>query len=155
MEAVAEPSNRKIFSATLEFLAMTEKYRYRNGKTSIEISELDFRTQPIIFPIKHSSPFYEVFEEKIQNLIEAGLCPHRLSGHVVSTMQRLPKRFDEEIPPLVLSMGDLNRSRIHHLSGSLGDEQGHIRYWSRLPKDETIRERIFDGIVCDFDFHQN
>lgn len=106
MNSVAEPSNRRGFGATLEFLDKVEKTDYRNGKTSIENSNLESRFQRISFPIQFFSPFYEVFVEKIQALIEAGICPHRLAGQLYSKRFR-SKMFDEEIPALVLSMEDL------------------------------------------------
>lgn len=97
MNAVAEPANMKVVSATLELLAKMEKMHYRNGKTSIEMSALDSRDQPIIFPIQFFSPFYEVFHEKIQELIESGICPHRLAWEVVSKTEATGARYDEEI----------------------------------------------------------
>lgn len=62
--------------------------------------------QEINFPVRSFSPFYEIFNEKIQRLVEAGICPHRLVGRI-SFEKSVNKRFDEEIPALVLSMDDL------------------------------------------------
>lgn len=84
-----------------------EKYNFRNGKTSIEISEeFKLETQMITFPIPSGSPFYEVFGEQIVRLLEAGICPYRLTGSLLN-MKVKTKRYDEEIPALVLSMEDL------------------------------------------------
>lgn len=105
MNAVAEPTNRKVVAATVQFLDVLEQSSYRSGKTSIEISEDNMEAQLITFPIKSSSPFYQVFSEKIQRLIEAGICPHRLAGRII--FKESNKMFDEEIPALVLSMDDL------------------------------------------------
>lgn len=107
MGAVAEPLNRRVFDSTLEFLSKMEKKYYRNGKTSIKILDLDSREQAVNFPIQWFSPFYEKFNEKIQALIEAGICPHRLAGKVVPKTELTGRRYDEEMPPLVLSMDDL------------------------------------------------
>lgn len=107
MNAVAEPSNKRVFDATLEFLEQVEKLKFRNGKTSIEISEeVQLDTQKIAFPIRSFSPFYEIFKTIIQWLLEAGICPHRL-GRLFMKVQGKGKMFDEEIPALVLSMDDL------------------------------------------------
>lgn len=107
LNAIAEPKNRKIVVATLEFLDQVEKLSYRNGKTSIEISR-DFKldTEIITFPMRSFSPFYEVFNDRLRRLVEAGICPHRLAGSVLSPKLK-NKRYDEEIPALVLSMDDL------------------------------------------------
>lgn len=104
---MAEPANKKVISTTMEFLDKIEKLTYRNGKTSIEISEeVKSDSQAITFPMRSFSPFYETFSERIQRLMEAGICPHRLAGSVLSS-KMTNKRYDEEIPALVLSMDDL------------------------------------------------
>lgn len=93
----------------MEFISQVETDAYRNGKTSIEISEeIKLPSALIDFPVPNFSPFYEVFEETIQKLIEAGVCPLRLDDHLISRI--VPPSYaayDEEIPPLVLSMEDL------------------------------------------------
>lgn len=105
--AVAEPANRRIVAATLEFLENLEKLSYRNGKTSIEILENNkLGAQRITFQMPSYSPFWKIFNERIQSLLEAGMCPHRLADHILSE-RSMNTRFDEEIPPLVLSMDDL------------------------------------------------
>lgn len=94
----------------MEYLSSVEKFYYRNGKTSIEVSDFDLETQTITFPIRSYSPFFEVFSEKIQQLLEAGICPHRLAKKTLSTdgkNKKMYKMYDEEIPALVLSMEDL------------------------------------------------
>lgn len=106
MNSIAEPANKKILTATMEFLDQVEKSSYRSGKTSIEVSDLRLATQLITIPIRSFSPFYETFRQTIQTLSEAGICPHRLTGQLVS-IEGKNKRYDEEIPPLVLSMDDL------------------------------------------------
>lgn len=107
MDVVSEPSNRKIVSATLEFLDKLERLSYRHGKTSIEVSQaIEVESQMITFAMRSFSPFYEIFNNKIQMLVEAGICPHRLKRYNNWKKTR-NKRFDEEIPPLVLSMDDL------------------------------------------------
>lgn len=50
------------------------------------------------------SPFFEIFADNIQKLVEAGFCPHRLAGIITSSRREL---YEDEIPPLVLSMDDL------------------------------------------------
>lgn len=107
LNSVAEPTNKKILTATLEFLNKVEKTDYRTGKTSIEISELDIESQPITFPMPSNTPFYETFKEKIQWLAEAGICPYRLAAKTLSQAGENSMMYDEEIPALVLSMDDL------------------------------------------------
>lgn len=107
LNSVAEPTNKKILTATLEFLNKVEKTDYRTGKTSIEISELDIESQPITFPMPSNTPFYGTFGEKIQWLSEAGICPYRLATKTLSKAGENSKMYDEDIPALVLSMDDL------------------------------------------------
>lgn len=107
MEAVAEPSNKKVFAATVEFVKQFEKYHYRNGKSSVEISEeIKIESQMITFPTRSFSPFYEVFKEKIQGFVEAGIRFDMYARKKLMTTQRIDS-YDEEIPALVLSMEDL------------------------------------------------
>lgn len=109
-DAVAEPTNRKAFAATLEYMSMLEKFSYRNGKTSIEVSDFNLQPQTITFPIRSHSPFCGEFQEKIQRLLEAGICPHRLAKKLFPKPEKrykMNKMYDEEIPALVLSMDDL------------------------------------------------
>lgn len=107
LNAIAEPTNRRVVVATLEFLDYIEKSSFRNGKTSIEISDnIKFGTQPISFQLRSNCPFWKIFKERIQRLLEAGICPHRLPLNVLSERSK-NKRYDEEIPALVLSMEDL------------------------------------------------
>lgn len=88
----------------MEYLDKIEKLHYRSGKTSIDISEeIELGRKLITFPIRIFSPFYEQIDDTIQKLLEAGICPHRLNGKLSEEKFR-NKRFDEEIPPLVLSM---------------------------------------------------
>lgn len=110
LNSVAEPKNKKIFPTTLEFLDKVEKTDYRSGKTSIVVSDLDLETQAIFFPMLLNNPFYETFEDIIQRLTEAGICPYRLIAKFFTFMKsemQTNKMFDEEIPALVLSMEDL------------------------------------------------
>lgn len=91
----------------MEFLERIEKTSYRNGKSSIEISEnIKLKFEQTIFPIRNLSPFYGIFNKMIQQLVETGFCPHRLLGKTLSSKTK-NKMFDEEIPALVLSMDDL------------------------------------------------
>lgn len=91
----------------MEYLDKIEKLHYRSGKTSIDISEeIELERKLITFPVRIFSPFYKQIEDTIQKLLEAGICPYRLNGKLSEEKFR-NKRFDEEIPPLVLSMEDL------------------------------------------------
>lgn len=91
----------------MEFVKGAEKTKYRNGKSSIEVSEeVMVDSQMITFPTRSFSPFFEICQDRIQRLVEAGIRPQRVAGRMV-TAEENESLFDEEIPALVLSMEDL------------------------------------------------
>lgn len=70
------------------------------------MAKIQLEPHIISFPMTPFNPLFEEFSEKIQRLIEAGICPDRLGGRI-STSKLRNKLFDEKIPALVLSMDDL------------------------------------------------
>lgn len=107
MQAIAEPTNKKVLSASLEFISRIEEHYFRNGKSSIEISsEIKLASTLVDFPVRVHSPFLKIFEESVQVLTEAGICPRRLAADILP-QHFIDEVFDEEIPTLVLSMEDL------------------------------------------------
>lgn len=106
LHAVAEPANKKILVVTTEFMEALEKHFYRSGKTSVAVADVNLEPIFISFAMTPFNPFFEEFSEKIQRLVEAGICPDRLAGRTSNAKLR-NKLFDEEVPALVLSMDDL------------------------------------------------
>lgn len=92
---------------SIKYLEGFEKLKYRSGKSSLQVFK-EFKIAPIdlTFPIRTFSPFFEIIDEVIQRLKEAGICPDRLLGVAVGVNFK-NKLYDEEIPALVLSMEDL------------------------------------------------
>lgn len=66
--------------------------------------EEQLRVEFVTFSIKRFTPFFDEFKDKIQRLVEAGICPHRLAGTISLD---LGKRSENELPALVLIMDDL------------------------------------------------
>lgn len=100
LEMVVEPKNEKSLAITLEYLDFMENRKYRSGKTSLEV--VQDQTVPVMttFLLPSLHPFFEEFHDKIHRLIESGRSfPKK---HESQT-----KRFDDEVPALVLSMEDL------------------------------------------------
>lgn len=91
---------------SLDYLEKLEKYYFRSGKSSLTILDEDIRSLEITFPMLPFSPFIEGFQEKIQRLVEAGICPNRMNGSIVAASSE-NKMYDEEVPPLVLTLDDL------------------------------------------------
>lgn len=83
-----------------------EKHFYRSGKTSVAIADVTLAPIFISFAMTPFNPYSEIFFEIIQRLIEAGICPDRLAGRT-SNVKLRNTLYDEEVPPLVLSMDDL------------------------------------------------
>lgn len=50
-------------------------------------------------------PFFEEFDVTLQRLVETGICPDRMNGKYWKPITN--KRYNEEVPPLVLTMDDL------------------------------------------------
>lgn len=91
---------------TIEFMEAFEKHFYRSGKTSLATADIKLEPHIISFPMTPFNPYFEEFSDKIQRLIESGICPERLAGRTSTSMLR-NKLYDETVPALVLSMDDL------------------------------------------------
>lgn len=105
-EIIAEPVNKRTMQLSLDYIERLERFYFRSGKSSLAILEEDVRSLTITFPMLPFNPFYEEFEGKIQKLVEAGFCPRRLIGRIVASTSE-NKRFNEDVPPLVLTLEDL------------------------------------------------
>lgn len=90
---------------TLEYLSFVERTLYRSGKSSLEMLNENVAPVFVLFAISHFSPFLEEFDEKIQILKEAGLCPYRLISNTDHSYKF--DLHDTVVPPLVLSVEDL------------------------------------------------
>lgn len=76
---------------------------YRSGKSSIQLLEdVILSSIFVTFPMHQFDVLFEAFQEKALRLSEAGLSPKSYSGSVFTKMD------DDEVPPLVLTMADLN-----------------------------------------------
>lgn len=106
LEIVAEPENKRTLSMTEECLKILESSRYRSGKSSLNFLTVHESSVLHAFALTPFDPFFEQFDEKIQTLIEAGTCPYRMNGEIVEYGGK-NDLYDEEVPPLVLSMDDL------------------------------------------------
>lgn len=99
---VVEPENRRIIAGTVELIAAVEKIFYRNGKISLKA--VHDQTSPVMsyFAMEPFDPFFEILHDTINRLIEAGVM-NALKIH----SRHSRKMYDEEVPTLVLSLGDL------------------------------------------------
>lgn len=105
-QIIVEPVNKRTMQLSMDYIEMLERRYFRSGKSSLAFLDEDIRSLTITFPMLPFNPFYEEFEEKIQRLIEAGTCPKRLIGRIVASTSE-NKRFNEDVPPLVLTLDDL------------------------------------------------
>lgn len=105
IDIVAEPGNKKVRMITLRFLDFIEQHDYRNGKSSIEVVDTLMADQFEVFSMAPYDPFFEEFSETLQRLVEAGICPDRMNGNYWRPIAN--KRYNEDVPPLVLNMDDL------------------------------------------------
>lgn len=105
-DLIAEPENKLTSMTTKQYVSQFERSHLRDGKMSLKFLVDDMRADIVTFPITWYSPFYDVFNDKIGKLVEAGICPRRLGGRVEWT-DFVPERIDTKVPPLVLNMEDL------------------------------------------------
>lgn len=99
LNIAAVSENKKMLPATYELIAATQKKDYRSGKSSIQVIKDKTLPMEITFSMEPFHPFFEEFHDKIQRLIESGTMRFNEAGQSFG--------FDEEVPPLVLSMDDL------------------------------------------------
>lgn len=103
LQIVVEAQNEKTVVATMELIASLEKRFYRNGKHSLKtINDKSF-TAMNLFPMRPIHCFFEEFHLNIHRFIEAGIPLHK--HHLYDTLSN--SWYDEEVPPLVLTMDDL------------------------------------------------
>lgn len=103
LEYIAEPVHKKTMRVSLELLQGRESLAYRSGKSSIQLLEdVILSSIFVTFPMHQFDVLFEAFQEKALRLSEAGLSLKSYSGSVVT------KLVDDEVPPLVLTMADLN-----------------------------------------------
>lgn len=108
LQVAVEPENKKTILLSLEYLKYTERFTYRNGKSSFSILSEELRPLHLTFAMKPFSPFYEKFDETIQRLCQGGFCPERLAMlHPRQILYKDRNMENDKIPPLVLSMDDL------------------------------------------------
>lgn len=99
IKIAVEAENEKVVLASFEFIALLQKYNYRSGKMSLKPIEDKVVPRPSIFTTEPFHNFFEEFYVQTKRLIEAGMMRFE---------ERLQdRRYDEEVPALVLSMDDL------------------------------------------------
>lgn len=104
IDIIAEPANKKTLVATAEFMEFFEKRAYRNGKLSIGFLNQKLPGIFTSFPMAPLDPFFEEFDEKIQMFVESGV-------FIVTILQfkyNVRTMYNEEVPPLVLTLDDLS-----------------------------------------------
>lgn len=99
---IAETKNKITLVATKEFVDFFEQESYRNGKSSLGFLEQQLPEFPITISFAPFDPFFEEFDEKIQKFVEAGLYDN------FAYKYKNNRLFNEEVPPLVLTMDDLS-----------------------------------------------
>lgn len=100
LDIVSEAKNERAFAATLELISNLEKIFYRSGKTSAEMLNakvISFMTTLTFEPVH---PFFDEFHFQIHRIFE--------TGSLIYYKPLQNRRYDEEVPPLVLSMKDLH-----------------------------------------------
>lgn len=101
LDLVAEPSNKATIFATPTYLSMIHRKSYRLGYSSLSFIEEKIITSHSCLPFPMGSPFYEAFNEKIDEIIESG---------IVSMWKKDLEDFPrnrEEIGPQILTMEHL------------------------------------------------
>lgn len=100
LEYFAEAANKMTMRTTLEYIKIVELKNYRSGKSSFSYLEENY-LDPIwvTFPMYKLDVLFDEFQEKSLQLIQVGLCRQYWKQDKIM--------FDEAVPPLVLSMTDL------------------------------------------------
>lgn len=96
---MVEAENGRTVLATSKLITKVEKKAYRSGKMSVKI--INDKSVPLMlsFTMEFFNPFYDEFHYQIQRFIESGRSVfHRNFRH---------RLYDEPVPPLVLSINDL------------------------------------------------
>lgn len=104
-DLLAEPENKLALLATAQYVIQFERISLRDGKMSVKFLDEVLRPEFVTISMPWFSPLFEEFKDKIQRLVEAGVCPDRLAGKVIS--DKFGSSQNTDIPPLVLNMEDL------------------------------------------------
>lgn len=102
IDIIAESKNKKTLIASAELLDILEKRTYRHGKSSVSFLVEKIPQTLISFSFLPFDPFFEEFNQKIRWLIEAGFFK------LFSSSYQKNKMYNEEVPPLVLTVDDLS-----------------------------------------------
>jgi len=97
---VMEPANRGTMLITKEYIDLVEKRRLRTGRTSISLIEKYYTNLWYCILFQKFSPFYESFNEKLDQLIASGIIKHWWNYEA-------KKHPVEEKEPQVLQFSDL------------------------------------------------
>lgn len=99
LQIAAEMENKRTVAATLKIIDSVEQKTYRSGKISMKAINDKIIPFMMSFIMEDFHPFYDEFHLNVHRLIESGLSQFNQKF-------RNPL-FDEEVPPLVLSLDDL------------------------------------------------
>lgn len=105
LDLVSEPKNQLTLLTSEEFINFAERNLLRDGKMSLKVLAEELQWQFDTFPMPLFSPLFEEFKDKIQRLVEAGLCPERLAGRVVPL--KFAQSRNTDTPVMVLNIEDL------------------------------------------------
>lgn len=99
LNLVVEAENEKTVAATMKMIDAVQTKIYRSGKTSAKMLNDNIMTFRLTFTMEDFHPFFDEFHYQIQRFIESGRS--RFHRNIKNLL------YDEEVPPLVLSLDDL------------------------------------------------
>lgn len=106
-DLVSEPENKLTLLATAEYVTAAERVNLRDGKASVTFLDEQLRTEFVTISMPWFFPLFEEFKDKIQRLIEAGVCPDRLVGFISPAINQFSEKSGNVLPALVLNMEEL------------------------------------------------
>lgn len=104
IDIVAEPANRGTMFLTQEMINVNEVEYYRSGLFSVTLLDETIVSQKRGFVYKPFSPFFETFNEKIDEMLSSGIVEY---WNKKLFNPSLVKRTEEEVGPQVLTMEHL------------------------------------------------
>lgn len=143
LNATAEPENRKTLLLTKEYFEIIEQKAYRSGKSSIGLLSQNLPKFLITFSFAPFDPFFEHFDRYLQRYVESGM----FNDLVYGDKKLYGRSYNEEVPPLVLTMDDL---AIGFLVCLIPMVLSAIVFFIEVSKQkiETLAIRIRDALVA-------
>jgi len=90
---VVEPQNKGTMLASRELLFAIEAFYLRSGSIFVTMSKESFKTAYVTFPFKNFSPFFETFNNKLDEMISAGIIQHwrKLRDRIKDIEEKIPQ----------------------------------------------------------------